>query len=442
MPQLHCDRPKGDAMSAKKQERSHETLPLKLTAAEKKLVLEGLIYLDREIERIVKDTPAGQPVKMTLDDLTELAGSVAAEANHCHDKAKCKKLDRILSKIEALLDELANDAPGLPSEVDDFASEEIISQFAGGIAQFSVGVRVAAEQIGIDTMVLETLPLVPHQRETLGLVSGVTPAIKKKLAQEGARFTLAEVASMSLALAKELPNRDGLEQVAGIYLARHLMEHLRAVVVDQIMPSLPKQRRGKSKATQALYQFKITLLGSKPLIWRRIQVENCTLDKLHEHIQTAMGWTNSHLHQFEIKGEWYGDPELLDDDFGDSECVDSTSTLLSDILPKSSKRFAFKYEYDFGDSWEHEVLFEGSPALDSKAKYPLCLEGERACPPEDCGGIWGYADFLEAIRDPQHKEHEDLLSWVGGRFDPEKFDAKAATKAMKKGLPDWRRMRP
>jgi len=77
---------------------------------------------------------------------------------------------------------------------------------------------------------------------------------------------------------------------------------------------------------------------------------------------------------------------------------------------------------------------------DSKVKYPLCLEGARACPPEDCGGVWGYSDFLAAINDKKHKRHEELLEWIGGRFDSEEFDPAAATKAMKKGLPDWRRM--
>lgn len=203
-----------------------------------------------------------------------------------------------------------------------------------------------------------------------------------------------------------------------------------------------KTARKRSPApANSVFQFKITLLGAKPLIWRRIQVQDCTLDKLHEYVQTAMGWTNSHLHQFEIKGERYGDPELLDDGFEDFECVDSTKTMLSEILPKSGKRFSFKYEYDFGDGWEHEVVFEGCPTVDPKAKYPLCVEGARACPPEDCGGVWGYTDFLEAIGNKKHKEHKSMLEWVGGWFDPEEFDPATATKAMKKGLPDWRRMR-
>jgi hypothetical protein len=215
-------------------------------------------------------------------------------------------------------------------------------------------------------------------------------------------------------------------------------EEEHAEVFDLAAPTPSKRRPAK---TDLLFQFTITLLGAKPSIWRRIQVQDCTLDKLHEHPQTAMGWTNSHLHQFEIKGERYGDPELLDDGFEDFECEDSTRTLLSDILPKTGKRFAFQYEYDFGDGWEHEVLFEGNPPVDPKAKYPLCVEGERACPPEDCGGVWGYGDFLEAIRNPKHEEHESMLEWIGGRFDPEEFDARAATKAMKTGLPDWRNMR-
>jgi hypothetical protein len=136
----------------------------------------------------------------------------------------------------------------------------------------------------------------------------------------------------------------------------------------------------------------------------------------------------------------YGNPELMQENFEEMGYEDSTSTMLSDLVPKTAKRFSFIYKYDFGDGWEHEVLFEGRPPVDPKTKYPLCLEGARACPPDDCGGVWGYADFLEAIQNPKHEQHEDMLELIGGRFDSEDFDAAAATKAMKKGLPDWRRM--
>src|SRR4029078_11754501 len=111
------------------------------------------------------------------------------------------------------------------------------------------------------------------------------------------------------------------------------------------------------RAAQTVFQLKIALREFKPLIWRRIQVEDCTLDKLHEHIQTAMGWTNSHLHQFQIGGKRYGDPLLLDE----SDVLDSTCTKIGDVLPQGGQPARFLYEYDFGDGWEHEILLEGRP---------------------------------------------------------------------------------
>jgi hypothetical protein len=193
--------------------------------------------------------------------------------------------------------------------------------------------------------------------------------------------------------------------------------------------------------TGEVFQFKITLLDAQPPIWRRIQVKDCTLDKLHEHIQTAMGWTNSHLHHFRIADQLYGDPLLVAPNLEELNYKDSTRTMLSDILPESGKRFGFEYEYDFGDGWQHEVLFEGRLQPEPGRRYPLCLDGARSCPPEDVGGVWGYADFVAAISDPEHEEHDELLEWVGGKFDPEAFTPSAATTRMKRGLPDWRSAR-
>ena len=202
----------------------------------------------------------------------------------------------------------------------------------------------------------------------------------------------------------------------------------------------PPPKSARAIAPTEVYQFKITLQESRPPIWRRIQVGDGSLDKLHEHIQTSMGWTNSHLNQFRIDGTLYGDPLLMRENFEEMQYRDSTTTMLSVILPEDGGRFAFEYEYDFGDGWMHEVLFEGSLQADPASKYPLCLEGARACPPEDVGGVWGYADFLEAIADPEHESHDELKRWAGGKFDPEAFTPLAATRRMKKGLPDWRRM--
>ncbi len=155
-----------------------------------------------------------------------------------------------------------------------------------------------------------------------------------------------------------------------------------------------------------------------------------------------MGWTNSHLHRFEIEGLVCGDPELLCDD---PECfvgTNSLETMVSDIVPRSGARFLFSYEYDFGDRWRHEVVFEGCLPMDQGVRYPLCLEGEGACPPEDVGGVDGYEEFLEVISDPSHAEHKEWMSWAGGGFDASRLDAKAATKDMQRGLPDWRQLEP
>ena len=153
----------------------------------------------------------------------------------------------------------------------------------------------------------------------------------------------------------------------------------------------------------------------------------------------AMGWTNSHLHQFEIDGERYGDPELIDGGFEDFECVDSTVTKISKVVPQEGSRFPFTYKYDFGDGWKHAVLFEGCLRAEQGGRYPICVEGERRCPPEDVGGVGGYAEFLEIIADPKHEQHDDCVEW-GGDFDSEIFAAEKATKKMRRGLPDWRKM--
>jgi hypothetical protein len=161
-------------------------------------------------------------------------------------------------------------------------------------------------------------------------------------------------------------------------------------------------------------------------------VGNCTLEQLHEYLQIVMGWTNSHMHHFRVEDRLYGDPRLMDATFGELKYADTTRTRLSDILPEHGRRFAFLYEYDFGDSWEHEILFEKAVEPEPKAKYPRCLEGERACPPEDVGGVWGYADFLEAMANPKHESHRDMKEWIGGKFDPEKFSVVAVNRELRR----------
>jgi len=174
-----------------------------------------------------------------------------------------------------------------------------------------------------------------------------------------------------------------------------------------------------------VYQFKITLEELDPPIWRRIQVpETYSFWDLHVAIQDAMDWTDSHLHQFEMRSPQAG--EEVEIGIPDEEWEDEGQTLagweekIADYF--SSKNPAALYIYDFGDNWEHSVVLEEILPRAQKTEYPFCLEGERACPPEDCGGAWGYVDLLETIGDPDDEEYEDTIEWLGEDFDPEYFD--------------------
>ena len=180
----------------------------------------------------------------------------------------------------------------------------------------------------------------------------------------------------------------------------------------------------KKKGPAQVYQLKITLRDVRPPVWRRVQVPDCTLGGLHDVIQVSMGWDDYHLHEFEIGGERYGDPAQWRDGFGgELEVGNERKVKLGQLVAAGVKKF--EYVYDMGDNWGHTVQVEKVLAPEAGARYPRCVAGKRACPPEDCGGPWGYGDFLEALRDPRHERHEELLEWVGGEFDPEAFDAEA-----------------
>ncbi len=172
-----------------------------------------------------------------------------------------------------------------------------------------------------------------------------------------------------------------------------------------------------SATPTSVHQLKVTLLGIRPPIWRRIQVPSgVTLAKLHDIIQLGMGWHHSHLHQFQAGDTFYGDPTTL----AELDVRSERSARLNQVAPSKGSRL--RYEYDFGDSWEHEVLVEAVLPAGSGVRYPICLTGRRACPPEDCGGIWGYDELLAILRDPAHEEHESMVEWLGEPFDPEAFN--------------------
>ena len=172
---------------------------------------------------------------------------------------------------------------------------------------------------------------------------------------------------------------------------------------------------------RTIYQLKVTLENIKPPIWRRILVpSNINLGQFHIVLQIAMGWTNSHLHQFSSGRTMYG---MADDDMGVDfglDLEDETQYQLSDLL--TQEKSSLKYEYDFGDGWSHKILLEKKLTYDQAIKLPSCVKGKRACPPEDCGGVWGYEELLEVLKDPEHPEYEEMLEWLGDDFAPEEFN--------------------
>jgi hypothetical protein len=170
----------------------------------------------------------------------------------------------------------------------------------------------------------------------------------------------------------------------------------------------------------SIYRLKITLRGARPPIWRRIEAPGAiTLAALHDLIQAAMGWYDGHLHQFDVGGEVYGDPAILED----LGVLDERTARLNQVAPRVADRL--RYLYDFGDDWEHVVLVEAIGSVEPGVYYPRCTAGRRACPPEDCGGVWGYAELLAAIGDPEHPEHEEMVEWLDEDFDPAAFDLAA-----------------
>ena len=169
-----------------------------------------------------------------------------------------------------------------------------------------------------------------------------------------------------------------------------------------------------------IYQIKITLLGVDPPIWRRLLVRaDLTLEQLHHVLQLAMGWEDCHMHEFRIGQQRFGTPDPMEQAFGRSHTTSERTARLFSVLGRAGAKAV--YTYDFGDSWEHQIVVEKCLALEPGRAYPACLAGERHGPPEDCGGIPGFYNLLEAISEPEHEQHAELLDWLGGDFDPEAF---------------------
>ena len=189
------------------------------------------------------------------------------------------------------------------------------------------------------------------------------------------------------------------------------------------MPTNPLEK------SQQIYPIKVTLLGTDPPIWRRLRVPaNLTLEVLHDVLQLAMGWEDCHMHDFRIGQQRFGTPDPMEREFGGPRTASERTARLFQVLGRAGIKAV--YTYDFGDSWEHKIVVEKRLAPEPGRAYPACLAGERHGPPEDCGGIPGFYNLLEAISDPGHEQHEELLDWLGNGFDPEAFSVEEVNRRL------------
>jgi Plasmid pRiA4b ORF-3-like protein len=176
----------------------------------------------------------------------------------------------------------------------------------------------------------------------------------------------------------------------------------------------------KSALPPEVFQLKVTLLGTMPPIWRRLLVPaDLTLAQLHDVLQAAMGWQNCHMHEFSAGHRRFGEPNPEDRLMGMDPVENERPVRLFSLLGRAGAKVT--YIYDMGDSWEHGIMLEKRLPADPGTAYPVCTGGERACPPEDCGGITGFYDLVDGLGDPAHEQHDELRDWVGDDYDPDVF---------------------
>jgi len=205
------------------------------------------------------------------------------------------------------------------------------------------------------------------------------------------------------------------------------------------MPTL-KTDSGKSDVPQVVYQIKIVLLGTTPPIWRRVLVPaEFTLAQLHDVVQAAMSWEDCHLHQFYIGSRRFGVPDPNDALMGGPPAINEQKACLADVLNKVGSKAT--YIYDFGDSWEHALTVEKILVPEPGVAYPLCTDGKRNGPPEDCGGIPGFYHMMETLADPSHEDHADMQEWIES-FDLEALSVEAVNQRLRKLFRASRKPKP
>jgi hypothetical protein len=410
------------------------TVDLRLPVPERDIIISSKHIADSALQDRIKNTPSREVISFTFDELEDLHRGLAFDANQTDEKKREKTIRKVLHKIEDFLAE-EDDFDETELTLDDFENDLPIpgspQQLFDGI--FGGDARGFAQAPPCRVM------LTAAHREALRSMDTLSLDIHKVVAIESQDelefdFSPRQVLVTSLAI-KEVIDRLSDEEDKGLVqpcleIAQRISDALLSVIEDTAeLDAEQRYRQSQASPVKVAYQLKITLDGSKPPIWRRLLVADCTLDVLHQVIQIAMGWTNSHLHLFEYDEDRFSDPRFEPD--WDDESYDETQVFLSQLIADGCEKL--RYWYDFGDDWWHTIKIEKTFQPKPTDKFPICVKGVGACPPEDCGGIWGYYEFLDAVGDPKHKRHDEFVEWAGEDYDPNHFDSEERNAALAHG---------
>lgn len=444
--------------------RSDDTcIGLRFPVPEQDALLASAHLPDENLRERVRKAGPREVISFTIEELEDLHRGLAFEADKTDDRKRAKTIGKVLQKIEEALgddddddDDLADDLwgsghdDGLYDDESDIEGhlDRFPDPLDGGppmtpqdmldviFSSIGTGEKEAAPQFCVKLSPAEQATLRGMDTITLDVHKMVTPGVPDELELQlnvrqlmATLMAIKEAVSLVEGEAAAKPYVDLGERMAE-GLASSIKE-FEAADREELAAIDDNQRYRESQQTPATvaYQLKITLDDSKPAIWRTVQVADCPLDVLHQVVQLAMGWTNSHLHQFEFEGDQFTDPRDDLDDGGNN--YDETKVRLSDLVAAGCKKLA--YWYDFGDDWLHTIAFEKTLTPGPADKFPVCLDGAGACPPEDSGGIWSYHELLQALRTPKKRRYRDAVDFVGPDFDPDHFDIEETNKALAAG---------
>jgi len=395
-------------------------------------------FFNLKLERLIGQTDANADLVPPRSLMAAMRGVLAAAIHRLSDSAGRETLLRSLNQFELMYLGLQTYYPQIEIvELAKVPEQEAIWLLEDIGNQMVADCFAPPEAAGIDEQF--TINILPGELRDL-IRHGSVPhdVIALLIPDAGStevRLAFAPAAELCYFLAVSAIDCPADPRTSLLNVARQIVEQLgprRARL--PVRPFGKSQRRKKSTAGAApvelgndsVVRLKITLKSITPPIWRRIEVLNCSLDELDGTIQSAMGWDGGHLSSFKVQGEDY----LVQSSFGEEmdDCGDAAEIQLNELIADGCKKFS--YTYDFGDDWRHEIKVEKILKVTDGHVYPRCVDGARACPPEDCGGVWGYQELVEAMHDPQHPRHEELEDWLGGTFDPESFSPAAVSGRM------------